>query len=133
MRKLKTAGAALALAILTAIPGRAGYIDNYQSWMMLGPDGQSAYAMALFDTMSVFIAGDEFSTARALGLRNCAKALNLKAGMMAQAITKYYQDYPENQVASPFVAFNGYLERGACSPFINEVRREMGLPEVKKQ
>ena len=53
--------------------------------------------------------------------------------MMAQAITKYYQDYPENQVASPFVAFNGYLERGACSPFINEVRREMGLPEVKKQ
>jgi hypothetical protein len=70
MRKLKTAGAALALAILAAIPARAGYIDNYRSWMMLGPDGQSAYAMALFDTMSVFIAGDEFSTPRAPHPRN---------------------------------------------------------------
>lgn len=132
MQKLRAAVTALSLAVSIAVPARAGFIDDYRSWMMLGPDGQSAYAMALFDTMIVFVDGDDFSTARAVGLRNCAEALNLRAGLMAQAITKYYNDYPENQIAAPFVAFNGYLERGACSPFINKVRREMGLPELKK-
>ncbi len=133
MQNLRTAVAAFIVAASIVVPARAGFVDNYRSWMMLGPDGQSAYAMALFDTMIVFIVGNDYSTATAVGLRNCAEALNLRAGMMAQAITKYYNDYPEMQMAAPYVAFNAYLERGACSPFINKIRREMGLPDVKKQ
>lgn len=52
--------------------------------------------------------------------------------MMAQAITKYYEDHPDSQNASPFVAFNAYLERGACSPFINAARAQMGLQPMRK-
>ena len=76
-------------------PVNAGFIDNYRAWLQLGPDGQAAYAMGIFDVMIVFVAGDQYSAARAVGLRQCAGALQLKAAMMAQAITKYYEDYPE--------------------------------------
>jgi hypothetical protein len=110
----------------------AGFIDNYRSWQQIGPEGQAAYAMGIFDVMIVFVANDQYSTARALGLRECGAALQLKAAMMAEAITKYYEDYPEYQRASPFVAFNAYLERGACSPFINAARAQMGLKTMKK-
>jgi hypothetical protein len=110
----------------------AGFIDNYRAWQQIGPEGQAAYAMGIFDVMIVFVAGDQYSTARALGLRQCGGALQLKAAMMAQAITKYYEDHPESQKASPFVAFNAYLERGACSPFINAARAQMGLQPMKK-
>ena len=51
--------------------------------------------------------------------------------MVAQAINVFYRDQPESRDATPFVAFNGYFERGACSPFINEVRKKMGLKEMK--
>jgi hypothetical protein len=132
MKKLVRAVFALMLVLSAQTPARAGFIDNYRAWQQLGPDGQAAYAMAIFDVMIVFVAGDDNITARALGLRQCGEALQLKASMMAQAITKYYRDYPQNQLASPFVAFNGYLERGACSPFINAVRAQMGLKPIKK-
>jgi hypothetical protein len=125
--------AVTALFVLTATSSaNAGFIDNYRAWQKIGPEGQAAYAMGIFDVMIVFIASDRYATARALGLRQCGEALQLKAAMMAQAITKYYEDYPESQKAAPFVAFNAYLERGACSPFINAARAEMGLQPMKK-
>ena len=58
-------------------------------------------------------------------------ALQIKAANVAQAITKFYADHPEARRATPFFAFNGYIERGACSPFINKARKEMGLPPMK--
>ena len=54
-----------------------------------------------------------------------------KAANVAQAITKFYADHPQARRATPFVAFNGYIERGACAPFINKARAEMGLPPMK--
>jgi hypothetical protein len=47
--------------------------------------------------------------------------------MIAQANTKYFWDHPEFQKASPFVAFNAYLERGARRLCINAARECMGL------
>ena len=35
----------------------------------------------------------------------------------------------EARVATPFVAFNGYFERGVCSPFINKARQDVLNPE----
>ena len=69
--------------------------------------------------------------ARAMGLRACGIGLQLKGAMVAQAINVFYRDHPEARVVTPFVAFNGYFERGACSPFINKMREEMGLPPMK--
>ena len=65
------------------------------------------------------------------GLRTCAMALQIKASNVAQAITKFYADHPEAHRATPFIAFNGYIERGACSPFVNKARQELGLPPMK--
>ena len=78
--------------------------------------------MGIFDMMIVFVAGDQYSIARALGQRQCGGGLQLKVAMMAQAITKYFWEYPEFQKASSFVAFKAYLERGACSLCINTAR-----------
>jgi hypothetical protein len=120
------------VALLLAIgPARADFIKDAREWKSLGPDGQAGYAMAIFDVMTVAVNGDPFSAARANGLRACALTLKLKAANVAQAITKFYVDMPQARHVTPFVAFNNYMERGACSPFINQARRDMGLPPMK--
>ncbi|WP_421695269.1 hypothetical protein [Aestuariivirga sp.] len=121
----------LAIAAL-ALPAKADFIKNAAEWQRLGPDGQAAYAMAIFDVMTVVTADNKFTAARALGLRACGIGLKLKGAMVAQAINVFYRDHPEARAATPFVAFNGYFERGACSPFINKAREEMGLPLMKQ-
>lgn len=126
----------LALAVLAVLslsaPARADFIKNAAEWQRLGPEGQAAYAMAIFDVMTVVTADNKYTAARAMGLRACGMGLKLKGAMVAQAINIFYRDHPEARAATPFVAFNSYFERGACSPFINEVRKEMGLPEMKQ-
>ncbi len=123
---------ALMLALVAvASPARADFIKDFRQWQKLGPEGQAAYAMAIFDVMTVIVNDDPFTVARSAGLRSCAMTLKLNAAMVAQAITKFYVDHPDAQRAGPFIAFNGYMERGACSPFINEVRKKMGLPLPK--
>jgi hypothetical protein len=120
------------LALLTAAgPARADFIKNYEQWQVLGPDGQAAYAMGMFDVMTVFIDNDKFFAARAMGLRACGVALQLRGNMLVQAINRFYADHPDARNVTPFIAFNNYMERGACSPFINEARKEMGLPLLK--
>ena len=128
--KSRLAVTLMALALACG-PARADFVKDAREWAQLGPDGQAAYAMAIFDVMTVIVNEDPFSAARAAGLRGCAMTLKLKASNVAQAITKFYKDVPEARRTSPFVAFNYYMERGACSPFINEARREMGLPPMK--
>ena len=132
MRKSVAAIGILAAMICTAVPARADFIKDYRAWQQLGPDGQAAYAMAIFDVMTVFVANDKYTAARAMGLRKCAMAMNLRSGMIAQAINKFYNDYPAQRGVTPFIAFNSYFERGACSPFINEVRQEMGLKPMRE-
>lgn len=128
MRRLALA----AFAVLSlSLPARADFIKNAADWQRLGPEGQAAYAMAIFDVMTVVTADNKYTAARAMGLRACGLGLQLKGAMVAQAINIFYRDHPEARVATPFVAFNGYFERGACSPFINKVREEMGLPPMK--
>ena len=128
MRRL--ALAALAVLALSA-PARADFIKNAAEWQRLGSDGQAAYAMGIYDVLTVVTAGDKYTAARAIGLRACGVALQLKGAMVSQAINSFYNDHPEARVATPFVAFNGYFERGVCSPFINKARQEMGLPPMK--
>lgn len=120
----------MALALASG-PARADFVKDAREWKALGPEGQAAYAMAIFDVMTVVVNADPFSAARANGLRLCAMTLKLTAANVAQAITRFYVDVPEAQRATPFIAFNNYMERGACSPFINEARRAMGLPPMK--
>ena len=114
-----------------ASPARADFIKDFRQWQKLGSEGQAAYAMAIFDVMTVIVNEDPFTVARSAGLRSCALTLKLNAAMVAQAITKFYIDHPAAQRATPFFAFNGYMERGACSPFINEARKKMGLPALR--
>jgi hypothetical protein len=121
----------IAVLLAVATPARADFIKDFASWQKLGPEGQAAYAMALFDVMTVIVNDDPFTAARAAGLRTCALALQIKAANVAQAITKFYTDQPEARRATPFIAFNGYIERGACSPFVNRARQELGLPPMK--
>jgi opacity protein-like surface antigen len=128
MRRL--ALATLAVLFLSA-PAQADFIKNAADWRRLGPEGQAAYAMAIYDVMSVVTADNKYTAARAMGLRACGVGLQLKGAMVAQAINIFYRDHPEARVATPFVAFNGYFERGVCSPFINKAREEMGLPPMK--
>jgi hypothetical protein len=121
------------LLVLAAVCGsaRADFIKDFKDWQKLGTEGQAAYAMALFDVMTVIVNDDPFTAARSAGLRSCAMTLQIKAANVAQAITKFYADHPAARRATPFMAFNGYIERGACSPFVNQARKELGLPPMK--
>ncbi len=131
MRRLARLALPFLAVVALSLPARADFIKNFPQWRQLGPDGQAAYAMGIFDVMTVITHDNPYTAARAVGLRACAIGLKLKAAMVAQAINKFYMDHPEAQAATPFVAFNGYFERGACSPFINQARKEIGLPEMK--
>ena len=130
MRRLLCLMVSLFLGAAVAGPARADFIKDFRDWQKLGTEGQAAYAMALFDVMTVIVNNDPFTVARSAGLRSCGINLKLNASNVAQAITKFYVDYPEARRASPFIAFNGYVERGACSPFVNQARKEMGLPPM---
>jgi hypothetical protein len=132
MRRLVVLVVSLFVVSSMPIPAKADFIKDYRQWQQLGPEGQAAYAMGIFDVMTVLVANDEYSVARSIGLKTCAITLQLRAAMVAQAITQFYKDHPESQNAGPFVAFNGYFERGACSPFINKAREEMGLKLMRK-
>lgn len=132
MRRLFILAVSLFAVVSTPLPAKADFIKDFRQWQQLGPDGQAAYAMGIFDVMTVFVANDKYTAARSVGLRTCAVALQLKAVMVAQAITQFYKDHPEAQSATPFIAFNGYFERGACSPFINKAREEMGLKPMRR-
>ncbi len=124
--------ASVVLVLAFSVGGaRADFVKNYEEWRRLGPGGQAAYAMGIYDVMTVFVDGDPYVAARAMGLRACGVSLQLKGAMVAQTINKFYADHPDARVATPFIAFNSYLERGACSPFINEARKELGLPPLK--
>ena len=121
-----------ALLLTLAVPARADFVKGFEEWQKLGPDGQAAYAMGIFDVMTVIVNDDPATAARAAGLRGCAMTLRLKAANVAQAITKFYADHPDARRATPFIAFNIYFERGACSPFINEARKQIGLAPIKQ-
>ena len=131
MRRMVCLFVSMLLLALAYGPARADFVKDFRDWQKLGPDGQAAYAMAIFDVMTVIFNDDPFSVARSAGLKTCAMVLKLKSADVAQAISKFYADHPEAQRATPFIAFNGYVERGACSPFVNEVRRQMGLQPMK--
>jgi hypothetical protein len=131
MRRSVTFAVALLALIVGGGQARADFIKNYEQWQVLGPDGQAAYAMGMFDVMTVFIDNDQYFAARAMGLRACGVALQLRGNMLVQAINRFYADHPDARNVTPFIAFNSYLERGACSPFINQARKEMGLPLMK--
>ncbi len=131
MRRFACLFTSLFMLAAASGPARADFIKDFGDWQKLGPDGQAAYAMAIFDVMTVIVNDDPFTAARAAGLRTCALTLNLKAANVAQAVTKFYADHPDARRATPFVAFNGYVERGACSPFVNQARKELGLPPMK--
>ena len=130
MRRTVCLMVSLFLGVAAAGPARADFIKDFRDWQKLGTEGQAAYAMAVFDVMTVVVNNDPFSVARSAGLRSCGINLKLNAANVAQAITKFYMDYPAARRASPFIAFNGYVERGACSPFVNQARKEMGLPPM---
>lgn len=132
MRRLFVLAISLFTIFAAPIPAKADFIKDARQWQQLGPEGQAAYAMGIFDVMTVMTANDKYTAARAIGLRACAIGLQLRAKLVAQAITQFYKDHPEAQNATPFVAFNGYFERGACSPFINKAREEMGLKPMKQ-
>ena len=131
MRRLTCLVISLLALAAASVPARADFVRDFAAWQKLGPDGQAAYSMALFDVMTVTFSDDPFTAARSVGLRTCALTLQIKAANVAQAITKFYADHPQARRATPFVAFNGYIERGACAPFINKARAEMGLPPMK--
>lgn len=131
MRRIFVLIVSLFSVLAMPVPAKADFIKNYQDWQRIGPEGQAAYSMGIFDVMTVLTADNKYTAARSVGLRACAMALQLKAAMVAQAITKFYVDHPEARNATPFVAFNGYFERGACSPFINKAREELGLKPLK--
>ena len=53
------------LAVLSlSVPARADFIKNFEEWKRLGPEGQAAYAMAIFDVMTVVTADNKYTAAR---------------------------------------------------------------------
>ncbi len=56
MRRILLASLA---ALALTVPARADFIKNAADWQRLGPEGQAAYAMAIFDVQTVITADNK--------------------------------------------------------------------------
>jgi len=129
MRRIILAALLLAASATGAL---AGYVTNYSDWKQKSPFAQSQYAMGLLDGQMLTNAGDKIAIARSDGLDKCAYALGLTGEMIAEAITRYYQDHTDIWGASPMVPFQIVIVKGACLEYVNTERAKYSLPPWTK-
>ncbi len=109
----------------------AGYKSNYSDWRQTSPDVRGQYAMGLLDGQLLPSGGDNSAIARSVGLNECAFALELTGPIIAEAITKHYEDHTDMWGLPPIVVFQKVIVLGSCLSHINTERAKYGLEPWK--
>jgi hypothetical protein len=105
----------------------AGYKSNYSDWKQTSPEAQSQYAMGLLDGQLMPSTDDKADLARSFGLNQCAVDLGLTGLIIAEAITRHYENHSDTWGMPPIVIFQKEIVHGACLQFINAQRTNYGL------
>lgn len=121
-----------AVLLLLVSEANAGFIDNYSRWREASVELKIGYVEALLDhATSVGSPDDAYYMANREGLIACSQALELNAGMLIEAVDKYYQDDPKHWGDSASGAFYGAVLFGVCGKHIAAARQKRGLNQVK--
>lgn len=129
---MKRLFAAAVFLVVSATGAIAGFVANYSDWKQKSPFAQSQYAMGLLDGQLIPNGGDNGDIARSQGLDKCAFELGLTGAMIAEAITRFYQDNTDKWGVPPLWAFQVEIVSGACLNHINTERAKYGLEPWKK-
>ena len=125
-RTLGALSAALTLALPMAAVS-AQFVGHYSEWRERTRLSQLAYSQGLYDGQLLANQKDLVATTVSRGLTQCAAAIGLNAGMIADAITKYYESDPDTWGHPPMVAFSFQIVRGACLDYVNAERKTRGM------
>jgi hypothetical protein len=119
--------ATILLIFASATDALAGYKSNYSEWKQTSPEAQSQYAMGLLDGQLMPNADDKSDLARSFGLNQCAVDLGLTGSILAEAITRHYENHLDTWGMPPIAIFQKDIVRGACLKQINTQRANYGL------
>lgn len=116
------------MAILGSTSSEAGFKNNFSQWSEMDAYGKYSYVQGVFDRLSGFSSvGEDVSVAaERTGVTNCAFELKLNPKMFADAVTKHYEDHPDDWGFPPHLIFSTVVQR-VCLRYINDERVKLGL------
>lgn len=120
------------LIVCGANISKAGFRDNFSQWSELDSYAKSMYVQGVFDRMTGYSTFDEavWFAAQRKALTSCALDLKLNAKMLHEAVTKHYQDHPDDWGISPHFVLGTVVDR-VCLRYINEERSKVSLDPWK--
>ena len=126
------------ILILIATPGWAaqtGFQTNYSGWKSLSQNKKVGYVMGVIDYYFLLFVDDvnNYNKRAAIdGIEDCLDELKITDHMLAEAVTKHYENNLDHWENGPAMVLHGVV-RSICLKFINKQRIQLGLsPPWKK-
>lgn len=132
MRFVAKVGLITGALCFVAGPSLAGFKDNFSQWQEMDRYGQYSYVMGLFDADANGSALGEpaWVTTKRAGIAECALELKLTPSMIAEAVTRHYEQHSRDWGIPVAPIFNRVVQN-VCLDFINQKRASGGLPRWK--
>ena len=115
------------LSVLWAAGAQAGFKSTYSEWKQTSPIAQTQYAMGLWDGQLMPSADNKSEIATSVALNQCAFELQLTGSIIADAITRHYENHSDLWGMPPLVVFQEVIVKGACLKHVNNERAKYEL------
>lgn len=132
MRVVKLLAGSCLLVLCQGSIGQAGFKDNFAQWNELDSYAKSMYVQGAFDRMTgfSFLGEPEWAIAVRDAFTKCGLDLKLNARMLNEAVTKHYQDNPDDWGVPPHYVLDTVVTR-VCHKYINDERSKYNLEPWK--
>jgi hypothetical protein len=120
----------IAIVVLSVVWGasaQAGFKSTFSEWKQTSPFAQAQYATGLLDGQLLPSIDDKSEFAMSVGLNECAFDLQLTGSIIADAITRHYEDHSDMWGMPPLAIFHEVIVKGACLQHINTERAKYEL------
>lgn len=115
------------VAIGSASPASAGYINNKAEWNRL--DDKHSYVMGVFDGLAVSTSDSKEDQAYFFGWNRCSQENGLTSLEFVQMVDQVYAEDVSNWSLPPLSMMLKGLNR-LCVTQLNEEREDLGLPPL---
>ncbi|MGH0328687.1 hypothetical protein [Sinorhizobium meliloti] len=132
MRFAKLVAGSCLFVVCAAINSHAGFRNNFSQWSEMDSYAQYVYIQGVYDRTTGFGSSDDptWAIAARNALTSCAADLKLNSKMLAEAVTKHYQDHPDDWGFPPHLVFSTVVNR-VCLTHINNERSKFNLEPWK--
>lgn len=108
----------------------AGFIDNYSKWREASVEVKVGYVEALLDhATTVGKPDDAYFMADREGLIGCSQSMDISAGLLIEAVDKYYAQDTRRWSEAASGAFYNAVVFGVCDKYVAAARQKRGLKQ----